>query len=315
MGTRFASTLFGDLDVAVEFDAPVAARTFFVVGGRADALVRPNSEDALAALVRRCSDSQLPLRILGRGANLLIDDIGVDGIVVQLDHEAFRGLSFNREGPITAVRAMAGADMARTLMRTVREGLDGLAAMAGIPATIGGAVRMNAGGTYGCISDHLETITCVTSGGEIVTYPASEIDFEYRCARIADPIVLCATFALAQEDPVAVRARVKEIFAWKASRQPLSDATAGCAFKNPIDPASGERVSAGRLIDEAGLKGVSVGGAHVSRQHANFISTTPDGNARDVLALMDLVRQRVQDACGIILQREVVIWSREEADA
>lgn len=308
--SRFQSTFLGDLDVEVEFDAKIGAMTYFTVGGRADALVRPRSSDALSILLRRCHEAEIPLRVLGRGANLLVDDIGVDGVVIKLDHENFTKTRFNREGSIEALHTMAGADLATVLMETVRYGLSGLDQMAGIPATFGGAIRMNAGGLYGCIFDSLTTVTCLTDVGELITYDISNITFGYRESRIADPIILCATFELQQCDPISLRNRVKEIFAWKKTRQPLTDSSAGCAFKNPKGE-NGERISAGKLIDEAGLKGFTIGGASVSERHANFIITQPEATANDVLLLMNEVQTRIFNQTGIPLQRELVVWSRD----
>ncbi|HIB50869.1 MAG TPA: UDP-N-acetylenolpyruvoylglucosamine reductase, partial [Phycisphaerales bacterium] len=158
--------------------------------------------------------------------------------------------------------------------------------------------------------DTLSTITTLTTSGEIVTHQASDLGFEYRKSNISDPIILSATFQLIPDDPIKIREGVKEIFAWKKARQPLADTSAGCAFKNPIDE-EGQHISAGELIDDAGLKGFTIGGAQVSMQHANFITTTENGTAKDVLVLMNEIRKRVLDHSGIELQKEVVVWSRD----
>lgn len=305
------SSLFGDLDVEAITDAPIGpAMTWYGIGGRADTLIRPRTIEALATLVKRCSRSGTPLRILGSGANLLVADEGVDGVVIKLDHDTFTETKYNAAGEIHAMRAMAGADMAKTLMDATRRGLEGLSQMAGIPATIGGAIRMNAGGAYGAVGDAVESVTCLTKAGEKVTYPAAEIKFGYRHTNIPDPIILSATFRLQQADPIALRDRVKDIFAFKKSTQPLADHSAGCTFKNPIDPVKEQRVPAGKLIDEAGLKGLSVGGASVSPRHANFIVTVPGAIAGDVLKLLEMVRRRVYEHAGIELEEEIAIWRR-----
>ena len=305
------SSLFGDLDVEAITDAPIGpAMTWYGIGGRADTLIHPRTIDALATLVKRCARSGTPLRILGSGANLLVADEGVDGIVIKLDQEVFTETKYNAAGEIHAMRAMAGADMAKTLMDATRRGLEGLSPMAGIPATIGGAIRMNAGGAYGAIGDAVESVTCLTKAGEKVTYPAAEIKFGYRHTNIPDPIILSATFRLQQTDPIALRDRVKDIFAFKKSTQPLADHSAGCTFKNPIDPVKEQRVPAGKLIDEAGLKGLSIGGASVSPRHANFIVTVPGATATDVLKLLELVRRKVYEHAGIELEEEIAIWRR-----
>lgn len=308
------SSLFGDLDVAVTADAPIGATmTWYAIGGRADLLVRPRSIDALATLLKRCSRSGTPFHVLGSGANLLVADEGVDGVVVKLDQEVFTEIKYNAQGDVHAMRAMAGADMAKTLMDATKRGLEGLSPMAGIPASIGGAIRMNAGGAYGSIGDAVESVTCLTRSGEKVVYPASEVKFGYRGTNIPDPVVLSATFKLTPTDPMALRERVKEIFAFKKSTQPLGDNSAGCTFKNPTDPVSGQRVPAGKLIDEAGLKGLTVGGATVSERHANFIVTKPGASADDVLNLLALVRKRVFEKHGIELHTEIALWRRGES--
>jgi UDP-N-acetylmuramate dehydrogenase len=248
--------------------------------------------------------------VLGSGANLLVADEGVDGIVAQLDAPVFTDVAFNPQGEIDTMRAMAGADMAKVVMDTTRRGLQGLAQMAGIPASIGGGLRMNAGGAFGAIGDAVLSVTCMTRQGEIVTYPKTELRFGYRSTNIPDPIILGGMFRVTPADPIALRDRVKEIFAFKKSTQPLADHSAGCTFKNPIDPVTEQRVSAGKLIDEAGLKGTRIGGATISNHHANFIVTQPGASASDVLALLELARKRVFERCGMKLETEIAIWRR-----
>ena len=136
--------------------------------------------------------------------------------------------------------------------------------------------------------------------------------FEYRTANIAEPVILSATFNLQPADPIALRNRVKEIFAFKKSTQPLAEHSAGCTFKNPIDPETEQRVPAGKLIDEAGLKGHTIGGASVSHHHANFIVIQSPAAAADVLQLLDLIRRRVYEHAGIELEQEVVVWQRSD---
>jgi UDP-N-acetylmuramate dehydrogenase len=307
------SSLFGDLEVEATADAPIgAAMTWYGIGGRADLLIRPHTVESLATLVKRCGRSGTPLRVLGEGANLLVLDEGVDGVVVRLDAPALREVRFNAQGEVNTMRAMAGADLARVLMDCTRRGLDGLSALAGIPASVGGAIRMNAGGAYGAIGSAVRSVTCITGEGDVVTYPAAELRFEYRATNIPDPVIVSAAFHVQPTDPVALRARVKEIFNYKKSTQPLADHSAGCTFRNPLDPVSEQRISAGRLIDEAGLKGESRGGATISPRHANFIVTQPGAKARDVLDLLRLAQQRVFEHCGITLEPEIAIWGRGE---
>ncbi len=314
MLTTSTTSLFSDLDVEVTPDAALGAMTWFGIGGRCDLLVRPNNLEALKTLTKRCDRSGTPLRILGGGANLLVADESIDGIVVRLDRPAFREIRYNRTGETRTMQATAGADLPKTLMDATRRGVEGLSQMAGIPGTIGGAIRMNAGGAFGCLGDAVRSVTCITRRGELVTYPAAELRFDYRATNIPDPVIVAATFNLKPADPIALRNRVKEIFAFKKSTQPLAEHSAGCTFKNPIDPISEQRVPAGKLIDEAGLKGHRIGGASISRHHANFIVTEPGARAEDVLQLLELVRRRVYEQCGIELEQEVVVWKRPESD-
>ncbi|MBL9149035.1 MAG: UDP-N-acetylmuramate dehydrogenase [Phycisphaerae bacterium] len=304
------STLFADLDVRVETDVPLARHTWYGIGGPADFLVHPQSVEALTTLVWRAKRESIPVRVLGSGANLLVADEGVDGIVLKLDAPCFTELRYNARGNVEALRVGAGADLAKTLNDTVRRGLEGLSPLAGIPASVGGAVRMNAGGAYGAIGDAIHSIGCVSETGEMRVYPASELAFGYRSTNIPDPIIVWAAFRLQDTDPVALRKRVMEIFNFKKSTQPLADHSAGCMFKNPTDPKSGERVSAGKLIDLAGLKGASVHGAEVSERHGNFVTVKPGTPARDVVELVRQVKARVHAVHGIDLHCEVVYWSR-----
>lgn len=308
-----SSSLFADLDVEVELDAPLAQHTWYGVGGAADALVRPQSPQALAALLRRCHRSGTPVRTLGAGANLLVADEGVDGVVLQLDAPCFKEFALNAEGSPHCARVGAGRDLAKTVTEAIRSSLAGLEPLIGIPATVGGAIRMNAGGRYGAIGDVVRTVALVTPEGEERIYHRGEIAFEYRHTNLPAGTITWAILELRPEDMSVLRERAKEISRYKASVQPLDAHSAGCMYKNPVDPASGERISAGKLIDQAGLKGTRIGGALVSPQHGNFIVVEPGARAADVMALSELVQREVLARTGIRLEREVVFWRRGQA--
>ncbi|MFO0894389.1 MAG: UDP-N-acetylmuramate dehydrogenase [Phycisphaerales bacterium] len=307
------AALYADLDVRVETDAPLAAHTWFGIGGRADCLVRPATEEALATLVRRCHVGGVPLRILGSGANLLVADEGVDGVVVKLDSPAFMELRFNARGAADTLRVGGGADLARVINECARRGLEGLSALAGIPASIGGAIRMNAGGRYGATGDSVHSVGFMTMDGSLHAYPASELRFQYRRTSLPPGVVLWSAFRLEETDPAQVRARVRDIFAYKKSTQPLAEHSAGCMFRNPVPPGAAAPVSAGMLIDRAGLKGLQVGGAAVSRHHGNFIVVQPGAMAADVMELVRRIQDAVREREGVDLEREVVFWKRGEA--
>ncbi|MDG2423447.1 MAG: UDP-N-acetylmuramate dehydrogenase [Phycisphaerales bacterium] len=300
------SSLVGGLDLKIEFDAPIGARTWFGIGGRTEMLIKPETEDSLATLLRRCHQSGTPVRVLGGGANLLVDDAGVDGIVLQLDHETFTRRRYNKDGEVDRMLAMAGADLFKMVNESARQGLDGISQLAGIPGTLGGALRMNAGGSFGDIGQAVESVSMLDMEGNRLELETEQLKFDYRKSNLPNGIILSAILHLQPDDPMAVRGRVREIFAQKSASQPMADSSAGCAFRNPS--VEGTRLPAGRLIDEAGLKGLSVGGATVSDRHANFISTTPQATARDVMKLMKQVQQRVLEHCGTTIQPEVVIW-------
>ena len=298
------------LDADCVADAPIGPLTWYGIGGRADMLVSPHTLEAAAELVRRCRHAELAVRLLGGGANLLVDDDGVDGVVLRLDQPCFRNIEFNRIGSVTAGRIGGGVDLFGLVTAFARRGLGGFEHMAGIPGTIGGAVRMNAGGSGGDVSCALDSVDMILLDGTMCTFNADAVEFRYRGSTLPEGIVTSAVLRLQEDDPVDVRQRVKRFFATKKAGQPMADHSAGCAFRNPLDIATGDRVSAGRIIDEAGLKGLAHGGARVSDRHANFIVVEPGASSRDVQSLMTIIRSRVAESRGIQLEREVVIWSR-----
>lgn len=302
-------SLFDGLAATVELDAPLGGLTWFKVGGCADALVTPKTTDALSTLVTRCHETGTPLRVLGSGANLLVADEGVDGVVVRLDAPCFHTVEFDRDGP-APVRAWAGADLMKLVQECARRGLDGLSQLAGIPASVGGAITMNAGGAFGDTAQAVSSVGMLTHSGVRSDISAAEAGFSYRHTNLPRGIVLWADLALMSGDRETIRARVKEIFAYKSRSQPMADRSAGCMFRNPVEASTGLRTSAGRLIDEAKLKGFSCGGAYVSPVHGNFIALREGGSATDVLAVAAEVQLRVLERTGVRLEREVVVWSR-----
>lgn len=290
--------------------------TWFKVGGGADRLATPRSLDEL-----RASLADGPVRVLGDGANLLVDDDGIDGLVLSLKSPAFQQIDID---PKTGqVVAGGGADFARLIQATVRAGLQGLEGLIGIPASVGGACFMNAGGAFGQICDTITRVHTITSEGALRVLDRSEISYNYRHSGL-DGIITAAEFQLTPTDPVPLRERLKECMAYKKRTQPMAENSAGCCFKNPSLSsdlslpdhegfAAGSSVSAGLLIDKAGCKGLCVGGAEVSHVHGNFLFTKPGATARNVIDLMSLVQERVHDTLGVRLQREVVVWSRHTA--
>ncbi|MEX0875942.1 MAG: UDP-N-acetylmuramate dehydrogenase [Phycisphaerales bacterium] len=298
----------------IEHDAPIP--TWFHIGGGARRLARPESAVELIA----CLEIDDEFKVLGEGANLLVDDDGVSNLVVSLQTDGFRRSELD---PATGiVRAGAGVSLPGLISRCVRDGLGGLEALSGIPATLGGAAIMNAGGSFGSLSDFVLAVHAVDRVGREHTFERSQIDFNYRQSHLNHLIVTEVVLQLTPGDPTDFRRRRAECMEYKSKSQPLSDKSAGCVFKNPtlLEPIEGiggasERVGAGLLIDRAGCKGMSVGGASVSTLHANFITTTKDARARDVIDLIEQVRQRVESVYGVTLHNEVVIWSDQPQGA
>lgn len=293
------------------FETHAEIGTWFGIGGRADRLSRP----ANVAHLRACLEADPDLRVLGEGANLLVDDDGVSALVVRLDHEYWRATQVD---PRTGVaRARAGADLPRLILDCARQGLAGLEGLGGIPASVGGAAVMNAGGRFGEIGEVVTRVHAVDRAGRERSLSRAECRFGYRASALHDLIVTEVEFALTPANPEEIRARLKEVMAYKKASQPMAERSAGCCFKNPTlstplaDIAeAGARVPAGMLIDRAGCKGLAIGGASVSPRHANFIVTAPGARARDVIGLMQVVRERVSDAFGVRLEPEVAIWRR-----
>ncbi len=289
----------------IEHDAPVGRLTWFRLGGRARYAFHPRDADDLAAMLARTRNEAVPVKVLGGGANVLICDDGFDGVVVRLDREVFK--TVDRKG--SSFDVGAGVDLMPFARRCSEEGFAGIECMAGIPASVGGAVRMNAGGRPGELGAVVQQIDVLYPDGSVETWPHERIGFGYRHSELGDRIVLAARLELVEDDPFRVKRAFDENFQDKQRSQPLSDKSAGCIFKNP----AGE--SAGALIDQAGLKGVSCGRAKVSSRHANFIIARPGATAADVLDLIDLVRERVSERFGTELEVEIDIWRGSQTGA
>lgn len=301
------NTLFNDLNLTTQTDAPLGPLTWYGIGGRAQALVTPEDDHTLATLLTRCREQDIPFRVLGSGANLLVADTTVPGVVVRLSHHHFRAVDGleTRTGHLTIG---AGADLMNLVNETARHGLAGLEVLAGVPASLGGAIRMNAGGAYGQIADAITSVTLLDHTGQSRTLTRDQIGFGYRRSGITDPIITSATLTLTPDDPQQVMARKKDIFATKKTQQPFAARSAGCAFKNPVDDQGNPCDSAGRLIDQCGLKGFRLGGAVVSEKHANFITADDHAHADDVIRLFQHVQDEVERQTGTRLTREIVIW-------
>jgi UDP-N-acetylmuramate dehydrogenase len=290
--------LFADLKEIVKRDEPMSRHTWMGVGGAATYFIEPRSIEELKTVVGRCRENDVPMYVLGGGANLLVDDAGVKGAVIHLGQGAFKEVKHVEGG----LKANAGADMGKLVLRCVREGLSGLECLTGIPGTVGGCVRMNAGGAFGDIGNVVESVDVMSKEGDVFTRYRADLAFAYRSTNIASKFILGAEFRLIEDDPHRILRQVKQIWIYKKNTQPLGMRNAGCVFKNP------RGISAGALIDRAGLKGKQVGGAYVSQKHANFILAEKGATASDVLKLINIIREAVYKKSEVYLELEIEIW-------
>jgi UDP-N-acetylmuramate dehydrogenase len=284
------------IGVKTSRDEPLARFTTMRVGGPADLFATVHNIHELRAIVRYARAREIPLTLLGRGSDAVIADAGVRGLVVQNRAE---GSKVDGDRYV----AESGVPMARAATETQKAGLSGLEFGLAIPGTVGGAVWANAGAHESDVAAIIDTADVLLADGTEARLPAAELDLRYRDSRFKSApgdVVLAAAFRLEAADPPTIAARLDEIRRWRREHQPLGIPSAGSAFRNP--PGD----SAGRLIDEAGLKGLRIGGASISEKHANFIVNDAKGSAADVRALLDRARAEVARRTGIELAPEIV---------
>jgi UDP-N-acetylmuramate dehydrogenase len=288
--------LFKGLEEIVETNYPLARHTWYGLGGPADFFIRPQSVEQLKDVALRCNENQIPIYVLGFGSNLLISDEGLRAAVIKLDSDQFQKVEFDG----CQVTAWAGADLSQLVLTCVEKGLSGIEALTGIPGSVGGAVRMNAGGNFGDIGAAVQTVTLMDNKGAVFEKSKPELMFDYRGTNITAKFILNAKMKLTEGDPEQIMRTVKEIWIHKKNNQPLNS---GCIVKNP------RGASAGALIDRAGLKGLQIGGAVVSEKHANFIIADKKCKSRDVLRLIDAIKDRVKEQFDTELELEIEIWN------
>jgi UDP-N-acetylmuramate dehydrogenase len=287
----------------------LAPFTWFRVGGPADVLFLPADADDLAQFLAALPND-IPVLPIGVGSNLIVRDGGIPGVVIRL-----AGRTFAQVEPLDGSRIKTGAGALDSMVAkgAAKAGVAGLEFYAGIPGTIGGALTMNAG-CYGReTKDVLLEATVITRSGERVVIPASEFGFTYRHNALPDGLIfLDATYQGTPDDPAAITARMAEITARREASQPIREKTGGSTFKNPIGP-DGEKLSAWKLNDEAGMRGYRRGGAQVSEKHANFLINTGDATAADIEGLGEDVRAAVKAKHGIQLEWEIKRVGRASA--
>lgn len=280
----------------VKRDEPMSAHTTFRIGGTADVWIEPNGEDGLCEAVALCRKAGVPFVVIGNGSNLLVSDDGYRGVVICLR----RGMEkLEVEGNI--IRAEAGVLLARVASEALRAGLTGLEFASGIPGCIGGAVVMNAGAYGGEMKQVLTKVHVLMPDGAHVWIPVEEMGLGYRtsCIPACGGIVTAVEFQLQRGEPAAIKARMDELNRSRREKQPLEYPSAGSTFKRP------EGYFAGKLIQDAGLAGYTVGGARVSEKHCGFVINQGGATAADVMELCRQISERVKEQFGVSLEMEI----------
>ena len=280
---------------------PMSAHTTLKLGGPADYLVFPRSAEEINALFAEAGAYGLPVTVIGHGSNLLVLDGGIRGLVICIGKNMRKIV---REG--NTLRAEAGAMLGAVAAFAAEEGLSGLEFASGIPGTVGGGVTMNAGAYDGETAQVVTRVSGLVPGGETVALSREEMNFGYRRSAVTERnlIVTEAEFELLPGDPELIRAKMAELNARRAEKQPLDVPSAGSTFKRP------EGYYAAALIDQCGLKGYSIGGARVSMKHAGFLVNTGT-SSRDFYELMKKVQQIVEERVGVKLEPEIRVVGEE----
>lgn len=277
-------------------DEPMSRHTTFRVGGPADFFVTPKTKEDVRDVIRVCKEVGMPYYIIGNGSNLLVSDAGYRGVIVQIYKEMNE---VKVEGDL--VKAQAGALLSGIAAKALGAELSGFEFASGIPGTIGGACVMNAGAYGGEMKDVLESVTVLTGEGKIIELGRNELELGYRTSVIAKKsyIVLGAVLKLERGDGEKIKTYMDELKEKRVTKQPLEYPSAGSTFKRP------EGYFAGKLIEDAGLRGFQVGGAQVSEKHCGFVINRDHATAADIMELMRQVQIRVKENSGVDLEPEV----------
>jgi UDP-N-acetylmuramate dehydrogenase len=296
MNDKDLRTIDDNVDGSMLTGEPLANHTTYRVGGEAECLVCPDSSAGASWIYDYAKKESIPLTVLGAGSNVIAPDAGINGIVLKMQNQSAE-IAFTGNNMIVADAGVTLIDLARA---AAEKGLRGFEPIAGIPGTVGGAIFMNAGTREGDTASLLEEVEVITSGGRNKTFFTDELSFGYRSSAFqnTDWLILRAIFQLKEGSPDLIREGIEKIFAERQEKFPLDSPNAGSVFKRPPDDY------AGRLIEEAGCKGLAVGGASVSRRHANFIINSGSASASDIVELISMMRRRVYDRFGIYLELE-----------
>ena len=279
----------------IEKQEPLSRHTTFRVGGPADLFLTPDSTQ-ISDVMQILKAHQIPITVIGKGSNLLVGDKGIRGAVIEFGKQIAQ---IHVEG--SKIMAEAGATLAAVAQQAYKAGLSGMEFAAGIPGSVGGAMVMNAGAYGGEMKDVLETVTVLTRDGDVKTLTKDELELGYRTSVIAkkDYIVLSAVIRLENGKKEEIKAVMDDLKEKRITKQPLEYPSAGSTFKRP------EGYFAGKLIQDAGLRGFQVGGAQVSEKHCGFVVNKDQATAADVMNLMNQVSDKVYEMSGVRLEPEV----------
>ena len=281
---------------SVKFDEPMKLHTTFKIGGPADVFVEAQNTDEIIALIEYCKQNSIPYMIIGNGSNMLVGDRGIRGVVIQIG-KAMNNITIDKE----TVTAQAGVLMSTLANAILKAELSGFETLSGIPGTLGGGIYMNAGAYGGELKDVIDTVTYIDESGEIITKPNEELDLSYRHSMFetGEYVILSAVLKLKKGSYEEIKAAMQDYNKRRSDKQPISMPSAGSTFKRP------EGYFAGKLIQDSGLMGYSIGGAQVSEKHAGFVVNKGGATAADVLALIKHIQDTVEEKFGVCLEPEV----------
>jgi len=287
-----------DFSEILQRNVPLSQYTWLQLGGPAQYVVTPRTEAELLEVIDVCCSQQLAIHILGSGSNLLVREAGVQGVVVRVVEPLLSEIRIDG----TSLTAGGGALLSHVVAEAVRAGLGGIEYLVGIPGTIAGAVVGNSGGRTGDIGQLVTGVRVLTQDNKIAERQGDELSFSYRRSSIQDLLILSVTLELTRDDSEELTRQMRKNWIVKKSTQPLADQSAGCIFRNP------RGLSAGALIEQCGLKGLSFGKARISERHANFIVTETGARSNDVEQLISRIQKAVAEKFAVDLELEIKVW-------
>jgi UDP-N-acetylmuramate dehydrogenase len=282
----------------IQLEVPLASFTHLKLGGPAEYLIAPRTPEELGAVLASCSREKIPMRVLGVGTNLLVRDEGVRGAIIRLTASCFTEIKVDGK----RIRAGGGAALSDVIAESTTNGLAGFETLVGITATVGGALRYNAGDRSGEIADLVKRVEVMDAAGQIHIRERADLHFGDHTSDIEDPVVLAVEFELIKEKQEAIVKRLRRAWINRNGSQPFSQQAAVRIFKNP------RGFEAAALIERAGLAKTRIGAAEISERNGNYVVAHPGTTARDVLLLIDQVQRRVRETSGVQLERELNVW-------